>query len=396
MLSLTKLLTGDAYFGDSLRYTPASKGSVNGVAAGRGPVVSWNYTRTCNLKCRHCYSSSEAKVYDNEMTTEEALRFIDDLADFKVPVILFSGGEPLIREDFFTLAAHARDKNIRATLSTNGTLITPEVAKKIKDHGIGYVGISIDGLREVNDAFRGVEGAYDKAMDGIRNCRAVDQRVGLRFTINKANYQDVDSVLDLLETEDIDRVCFYFLVYSGRGNAIIHDDLSAEETRAVVDKIVERTLYFDRRGLKKEVLLVDNHAVGPYLYLKYKDADPERAAYIYRLLSINGGNRSGIAFANVDNEGNVHPDQFTQHHDLGNVRERPFGDIWSDRSNPILDGLKDRKHLLDDKCQACSWLSICNGNFRARGEAVTGDFWGFDPACFLTDAERAIPAPEEV
>lgn len=393
MLSLTRLLTGDKYFGDSLRYAKDSKDQRNGVSEGRGPVVSWNYTRTCNLKCRHCYSSSEAKVYDNEMTTEEALRFIDDLADFNVPVILFSGGEPLIREDFFTLAAYARDKGIRATLSTNGTLITPEIAQKIKDHGIGYVGISIDGNREVNDEFRGVEGAYDRAMEGIRNCRAVGQRVGLRFTINKANKDEVNDILDLLETEDIDRVCFYHLVYSGRGEEIMADDLTHEETRAIIDLIAERTIDFDRRGLKKEILLVDNHADGPYLYLKYKDTDPERAESIYNLLSINGGNRSGIAFANVDNEGNVHPDQFTQHHHLGNVRERSFKDIWCDDSHPILGGLKDRKALLDEKCQACNWLSICNGNFRARGEAVTGNFWGFDPACFLTDEERAYPAP---
>lgn len=395
MLSLTRLLTGDQYFGDSLRYDKKSKNAIHGVREGHGPVVSWNYTRTCNLKCKHCYSSSEAKAYDNEMTTAEAKAFIDDLADFKVPVILFSGGEPLIREDFFELAAYAKDKGIRSTLSTNGTLITPEVARKIKDHGIGYVGISIDGRPEVNDKFRGVEGAFDRAMEGIRNCRAVDQRVGLRFTINKANQDDVDWVLDLLETEDIDRVCFYHLVYSGRGETIMEDDLSHDETRAIVDKIADRTIDFDKRGLKKEVLLVDNHADGPYLYLRYKDSDPDRAATIYNLLSINGGNRSGIAFANVDNEGNVHPDQFTQHHDLGNVRERKFGDIWTDMSHPILAGLKDRKSLLDPTCQACSWLSICNGNFRARGEAVTGDFWGFDPACFLTDEERALPAPGE-
>lgn len=395
MLSLTKLLTGDTYYGDDLRYTPASKNAKNGVSEGRGPVVSWNYTRTCNLKCRHCYSSSEAKTYDNELSTDEALALIDDLADFNVPTILFSGGEPLIRKDFFTLAAHAREKGIRATLSTNGTLITPEVAQKIKDHGIGYVGISIDGVCEVNDDFRGVEGAYDRALEGIRNCRAVGQRVGLRFTINKANMDYVSDVLDLLEEEGIDRICFYHLVYSGRGETIMHDDLSAEETRAVVDLIIDRVLDFDKRGVKKEVLLVDNHADGPYMYLKFREKDPERAKYIYRLLRINGGNRSGIAFSNIDNEGNVHPDQFTQHHTLGNVRERKFGDIWCDTSIPLLAGLKDRKALLDEKCRACSWLHICNGNFRARGEAVTGDFWGFDPACYLTDEERAIPAPEE-
>lgn len=395
MLSVTKLLTGDTYFGDDLRYTDKSIGAVNGVALGRGPVVSWNYTRTCNLKCRHCYSNSEAKDYDNELSTEEALAFIDDLADFKVPVILFSGGEPLIREDFFTLAAHAREKGIRATLSTNGTLITPEMARKIKDVGVGYVGISIDGVREVNDVFRGVDGAYDRAIAGIRNCRAVGQRVGLRFTINKANYNYISDILDLLETEDIDRVCFYHLGYSGRGQTIIDDDLTHEETRHAVDLICERVIDFDRRGLKKEVLLVDNHADGPYMYLKYKELDPERAAYIYHMLRKNGGNRSGMAFSNVDNIGNVHPDQFTQHHTLGNVREHKFSDIWCDTSIPLLAGLKDRHSLLDERCRRCSWLPLCNGNFRSRGEAVTGNFWGFDPACYLTDEEIALPNTEE-
>ncbi|MFM9413416.1 radical SAM protein [Peptococcus simiae] len=393
MLSLTKLLTGDAYFGDSLRYTEKSRNQMHGVSEGRGPVVAWNYTRTCNLKCKHCYAHAEAKQYEGELTTEEAKAFIDDLADFKVPVILFSGGEPLVRKDFFDLAAYAREKGIRATLSTNGTLITPEVAQKIKDHGIGYVGISIDGLRETNDTFRGVEGAFDAAMAGIRNCRAVNQRVGLRFTISRSTMDDVDAVLDMLENEDIDRICFYHLVYSGRGETLVTDDLTHEETRAIVDKICDRVVEWDERGLKKEVLLVDNHADGPYMYLKYKDKDPARAAKIWQLLSMNGGNRSGIAFGEVDHLGHVHPDQFTQHHDLGSVKDRPFKEIWTDMSNPILAGLKDRKPLLDEKCQACNWLPICNGNFRARGEAVTGDFWGFDPACYLTDEERAMPNP---
>lgn len=388
MLSLTKLLTGEAYFGDSLRYTSDSKNQRHGVSEGRGPVVSWNYTRTCNLKCKHCYSSSEAKRYENELSTEEALKFIDDLADFNVPVILFSGGEPLIRDDFFILAEHARKKGIRATLSTNGTLITKEMAQKIKDVGVGYVGISIDGIGKVNDKFRGVDGAYELAMQGIRNCREVGQRVGLRFTINKANFKDLDKVLDLLESDDIDRICFYHLVYSGRGEAIIHDDLTHEETRAVLDRIAERTIDFHKRGMTKEILMVDNHADGAYFYLKYLKEDKARADYIYKLLSTNGGNRSGIAFANVDNLGNVHPDQFLQHHNLGNVKEKSFKEIWTNEANSILKGLKDRKSLLSDTCKKCTWLAICNGNFRARGEAVTGDFWGFDPACHLTEEER--------
>lgn len=394
MLSLTKMLTGDMYFGDELRYTEASYQQKNGVSAGKGPVVAWNYTRSCNLKCMHCYSSSENKQYDDELSTDEALQLIDDLGEFKVPVILFSGGEPLMRKDFFALAERARKNGIRPTLSTNGTLITPEMAQKIKDIGVGYVGISIDGMQKTNDHFRGVEGAFERAIAGVRNCRAVGQRVGFRFTINKNNYQEVNDVLDLLEQEDVDRICFYHLVYSGRGESIMKDDLTHEETRQVLDLIIDRVLDFQRRGLKKEVLMVDNHADGVYLYLKYRESDPERANHIYRLLRMNGGNRSGIAFSNIDNAGNVHPDQFTQQHTLGNVRERKFGDIWSDISNPLMAGLKDRQGLLTEKCRNCSWLNICNGNFRARAEAVSGDFWGFDPACYLTDAERQLTPPQ--
>ena len=226
MLSLTKMLTDDFYFGDELRYSQESYQQKNGVRTGKGPVVAWNYTRSCNLKCMHCYSKSEQKQYENELSTEEALRLIEDLAEFHVPVILFSGGEPLMRKDFFTLAQYAKKLGIRPTLSTNGTLITPEIAQKIKETGVGYVGISLDGLQATNDHFRGVPGAFDRAMAGVRNCRAVNQRVGFRFTINRHNYQEIDAILDLLEQEDVDRICFYHLVYAGRGEEIMQDDLS--------------------------------------------------------------------------------------------------------------------------------------------------------------------------
>ncbi|MEG1413175.1 MAG: radical SAM protein [Acidaminococcaceae bacterium] len=387
MLSLTKMLTDTPYFGDELRYTAEAKNQKNGVAPGRGPVVVWNYTRTCNLRCVHCYSSSEAKTYDQELTTIEALKLIDDLAAFQVPVLLFSGGEPLLRQDFLTLARYAASKGIRPTVSTNGTVITAELAAQIKDAGIGYVGISLDGLEATNDQFRGVPGAFALALAGIRNCCAVGQRVGLRFTLNKHNYHEVAQILDLLETENIDRICFYHLVYSGRATDLAASDLTHAETRQVLDLIIERTLDFARRGLHKEVLMVDNHADAVYLYLQYRKRDPVRAAYIYQLLQNNGGNRSGMAFANIDNVGNVHPDQFTQHHTLGNVRDRSFGEIWTDETIPLLAGLKNRQPLLQGRCTKCQWLHVCNGNFRARGEAATGDFWGYDPACFLTDAE---------
>lgn len=396
MISVTKLLFATEYFGDSLRYTDNAHKARNGVREGMGPVVVWNSTRTCNLKCRHCYMSSDAKKYQNELTTAEAKQFIDDLADFNVPVLLFSGGEPLIRPDFFELADYAAKKGVRPTLSTNGTLITPEVARKIKDIGVGYVGISLDGLREVNDKFRGKAGAFEAAMNGIKNCVAVDQRVGLRFTINHHNIQELENIFDFIEEENINRVCFYHLVYSGRGNQMMDEDVTAEESRRAMDIIIRRTRDFEERGLKKEILTVDNHCDGVYMYLKaLQEGKDELAQQIKKYIAMNGGNRSGMAFAEVDPLGYVHPDQFTQHHTFGNVRERKFGDIWQDTTNPIMAGLKDRKLLLKGRCSKCKFLDNCNGNFRTRAEARTGDFWESDPSCYLTDKEIGITGAEK-
>lgn len=387
MISVTKLLFNDEYFGDSLRYSHASRGAANGTTSGMGPVVVWNSTRTCNLKCIHCYMDSDAQKYQGEMTTAEAKRFIDDLADFKVPVLLFSGGEPLIRPDFFELAEYTAKHGIRPTLSTNGTLITREVARKIKDIGVGYVGISLDGLREVNDKFRGRVGAFQAAMEGIQNCVAVGQRVGLRFTINSHNLAELDSIFDFIEEEQIDRVCFYHLVYSGRGNQMVDEDVTPEQSRQAMETIIRRAIDFAERGLKKEILTVDNHCDGVYIYLRTLREDPAKAQAIKDLIGMNGGNRSGIAFGEVDPLGYVHPDQFTQHITFGNVRERKFGDIWTDTTHPIMAGLKNRQPLLKGRCAQCRYLDFCNGNFRTRAEAVTGDFWESDPACYLTDEE---------
>ena len=387
MISITKLLMDVPNFGDTLRYTPEAHEARNGVSEGRGPVVVWNCTKTCNLNCVHCYARSEAIKYQNELTHEEGLSLIDQLADFKVPVILFSGGEPLLRPDFFELTNYAASKGIRPTISTNGTRIDEDIAKRLKDMGVGYVGISLDGCEATHDKFRGKPGAFQMALRGIRNCVATGQKVGLRFTITRDNVQDLDSIFDLLERENIDRVCFYHLVYSGRGSAMVERDLNHEESRRAMDLIIRRTLDFKARGINKEILTVDNHADAVYLYLKMREKDPVLGERVLKLIQSNGGNRSGMAFGNIDSVGNVHPDQFTQYITLGNVRERPFGEIWTDLSNPIMAGLKDRKPLLKGRCPKCAYLNLCNGNFRTRAEAVTGDFWAEDPACYLTDEE---------
>lgn len=388
MNSLTKLFCETEYFGDSIRYTEDAHAQRHGTTAGHGPVVVWNITRTCNLHCIHCYSDSDSVHYAGELTTDEAMAFLQDLAGFHVPALLISGGEPLMRRDFFDLLAEAQRLGLRVTISTNGTLITPDVAKKFRQYGVSYVGISLDGIGEVNDYFRGQPGAFERALRGIRNCVDAGQRAGLRFTLNRHNYESLPGILDVIEKEHIDRACFYHLAYSGRGRGIMGDDLGPAETRAALDLLIRRTIDWHERGMTKEILTVDNHADPIYAYLWAKKHMPERAPRILELVRRNGGNRSGIAIADVDFTGNVHPDQFSMNHTVGNIRAKPFSEIW--RSDvPLLADLRRRKELLHGRCATCQWLPVCNGNLRVRAEAATGDYWASDPACYLTDEEIA-------
>ncbi|MFC2073144.1 radical SAM protein [Chloroflexota bacterium] len=382
MISISRLLCDTISPGDYLRYRESEDSP--------RPVVVWNCTRQCNLRCLHCYASANNQKSPGEMDTKAAKAFIHDLADFGVPVLLFSGGEPLLRKDLFEMISLAREQGLRLGLSTNGTLITDEVARKIGNLGFAEVGISLDGIGASNDYFRGKEGAYQTALNGIRNCIALGLRVSLRLTITRFNYQEIPAIFQLIEEEGVDRVCFYHLAYSGRGSSLQNDDISHSQTRSVVDTICEHTVDLHRRGLSKEVLTVSNHADGAYLYLKLREQDPQRAYKVLELLKMNGGNNSGIRIAAVDDQGNVHPDQFWWHYSLGNVRQRKFGDIWTDTSEPLLKGLNNRKGLLKGRCARCQYLDLCNGNLRVRAEAVYDDVWAEDPACYLSDEEIGL------
>jgi len=393
MIGISKLYCGTVEVSDPLRYGRRSKDLPSHLlqfSADKKPVVVWNVGRRCNLRCVHCYSHSRDQEYPDELTHAEGIRLIDELARFGSPVLLFSGGEPLMRPDILDLIAHARSRGMRAVLSTNGTLITPKLAGKLKEFGLSYVGVSLDGLEETNDRFRGVEGAFASALLGIRNCRAAGMKVGLRFTMNRRNVQDIGGIFDLLIEEDIPRVCFYHLVYSGRGSKLIDEDLSHDETRAAVDLIMDRTREAHQAAKPLEVLTVDNHCDGPYVYLRMLRDGHRRAEEVLELLRMNGGNSSGIGIGCVSWDGQVYADQFWRHYSFGNVRERPFGDIWTDTSDELMAKLKDRKPHLKGRCAACKWLGVCNGNFRVRAEAVTGDLWEPDPACYLTDEEIGL------
>lgn len=400
MIDIGKLYCGGSSTGDGLRYGKESGPDCHGnsphkvqkLASDRRPIVVWNTTRTCNLHCVHCYTDSDNLKYEGELTTNEAFKLIDELSDFGIPSLLFSGGEPFMRKDLFTLLEYASKKNVRPVISTNGTLIDRETAQRVKDSGVVYVGISLDGLEAINDKFRGVEGAFGRTMKGFDNCRAVNQRVGLRLTLTERNFLDLHGIFDFIEKEQINRACFYHLVYSGRGSAISKDDLTHTESRKAMDIILERTKdYFDR-NLDINILTVDNHVDGVYTYLKMKEKNMPEAEDIYSMLKWNGGaaNSSGVGIGNIDFFGNVHPDQFWQDYSFGNIRERNFGDIWMDESDPIMRGLKHKAEHIKGRCRLCKYKEICTGSMRVRGYRIYNDPWAPDPACYLTDEEIGL------
>ncbi len=390
MIGISKLYCGTVEPSDALRYGRQSKDLPSHLlqfSEDKKPVVVWNVTRACNLKCVHCYARAVDRTHERELNHEQGLSLIDDMAAFGAPVVLFSGGEPLMRPDLVELASYAVSKGMRAVISTNGTLISKDKAKELKEVGLSYVGVSLDGMEEVNDRFRGRKGAFKDAMAGIINCQEVGLKVGLRFTINRMNTAEIPRIFDLLEEYRIPRVCFYHLVYAGRGSDLVDDDLDHGETRKVVDLIIDRTKDLHDRGMAKEVLTVDNHADGPYVYLRMLGENNPRAEEVLTLLKMNEGNSSGRGIGCVSWDGSVHADQFWRHCSFGNVLERPFSEIWSDLTNPLMKKLKEKKRHVKGRCAKCRWLDVCGGNFRVRAEAVTGDVWAPDPACYLSDEE---------
>lgn len=391
MIDLTRLYCSEETAGEKIRYEWREKGKDSIQSAmDRRPVVVWNTTRTCNLKCVHCYSDSESKFYPGELTTDEALAVVNDLAKFKIPAMLLSGGEPLLRKDIFLIAEEAKRQGLRVTLSSNGTLITRAIAEKIKEAGFIYVGLSLDGIGDAHDHFRGTKGAFEKTLSAIRHCKEVGQKVGLRLTMTRHTIQNLHEIFNLMITEKIDRACFYHLVFTGRGRSLKEDALSRDELRDAVDLIIKWTKTMHLFGLKKEILTVGNPADGVYLYLKLiEEGKKEKAQEVLDLITLNGGGRfgSGVGLGCIDFFGNVHPDQFWMTETLGNVKERPFSEIWQDINHPLMKGLKNRLPLLKGRCASCSWKAQCGGGLRTRAYLASDDPWAEDPGCYLSDQE---------
>jgi radical SAM protein with 4Fe4S-binding SPASM domain len=395
MISISKLYCGAAEHADRMRYVRRESDPTGANRPRRKPIVVWNSTLRCNLRCKHCYAGCDTGVKAPQLDTSTAKVMLEDLAGFGAHVVLFSGGEALLREDVFELAAHARDHGLRVALSTNGTLITSDVAKQLRDTGVAYVGVSLDGLERINDEFRGRPGAFRDALAGMANARDAGLKVGVRFTVSKHNLSDVAGVFDLIRDEGVPRACFYHLVYTGRGSEIMNDDLDHAQTRDLMDLLIDRTAETFAAGDPKEVLTVDNHADGPYVYLRMLREGNPRAAEVMDLLRAGGGNSTGEGIGCISWDGEVYPDQFWRNHSLGNIHDRPFSEIWTDESNELLAKLRDKPRYVHGRCEHCRFLHVCGGNFRARAEAATGDPWACDPACYLTDEEIGLRTSAE-
>ena len=352
-----------------------------------GPVVIWNLIRRCNLTCKHCYSISADIDFKGELNTDEVFTVMDDLKAFGVPVLILSGGEPLLRPDIFDISRRAKDMGFYVGLSSNGTLIDADNIDAIADVGYDYVGVSIDGNQKTHDLFRRKDGAFVASMAGIRLCRDHDIKVGLRFTMTEDNASELPDMLQLMSDEGVNKFYLSHLNYAGRGNRNRDSDVHLNITRHAMDLLFETALMHAQRGNDLEFVTGNNDADGVYLLQWVMQRYPEKVDHMAAKLRQWGGNSSGVNIANIDNLGEVHPDTFWWHYDLGNVRQRAFSDIWMDTSDPIMKGLKAVPRLIKGRCGECRYFDICGGNTRVRAMQLTGDPWAEDPACYLTDDE---------
>ena len=405
MINITKLWTGAAQPADHIRYGQESgmqhphSSTASCLPASsrvRKPIVVWNITRTCNLRCVHCYADSHAERYPGELSWEQCCAVIDDLADYQVNALLLSGGEPLLHPQLPQILQRATDKGLKVTISTNGTRITPEYARIFKDLGVAYVGISLDGIGAVHDQFRGVKGAFDGAIRGFKLCEEVGQKTGLRLTLTRNNVQSMEQILNFIEQEGIQRVCFYHLVPTGRGVDVA--SLEPEEARAALDMLIARAEAWHAAGQTRELLTVTQPADGVYLLLRQLREGHPLAKETLRLLTWNGGgaNSSGRGIANIDTQGNIHPDQFWQGITLGNVKTQKFSDVWEAANEPSAKVLRElrgsenpleRQQKLSGRCATCKHFALCGGGFRTRAAFANGHWYGSDPGCYLTDEE---------
>ncbi|WP_333683980.1 heme d1 biosynthesis radical SAM protein NirJ [Pontibaca methylaminivorans] len=355
------------------------------------PVVIWNLTRRCNLRCRHCYTVSSDVHFPGELSHEQAMATLDDLGAFGIPALILSGGEPLDRFDLFEIAARARPMVRMLALSTNGTKIHGENADRVAEAGFDYVGISIDGIGATNDWFRGVDGAFNDALRGVRECKARGIKGGLRFTVTRDNHAQLPDLIRLCDDEGVDKFYLSHLVYAGRGDKHRGEDSEHDHTRAALDLLIARAWDSARGAARRLDIVTGNNDADAVYFLRWaeRNFDAARIAHLRDHLEAWGGNSSGLGVANIDTQGNVHPDTYWSDYTIGSVKKTPFSELWTG-NDPMLAQLRRRPRPLKGRCGACAFQAVCGGNTRIRALQLTGDPWAEDPACYLDNDEIGI------
>jgi radical SAM protein with 4Fe4S-binding SPASM domain len=346
------------------------------------PLVVWNITKRCNLNCRHCYLDSYDKDYKGELTTKEGEELISQIKEIGSPLLLFSGGEPLLREDILNLGRIALKNGINIALSSNGTLIDEKMAEKIKEVGFQYVGVSIDGLEDTHNKFRGDEESFKKVIRGIRNLKREGIKTGIRFTINRYNYKELPELINLALDEGVERFCIYHLVYTGRGEMLLNKDISHEERKDLIKFLIEMAIKINSSESSMEILTTDNHVDAVFLYHYLIEDKKEDVEKIKEFFIKEGGCSAGRKIVNIDSFGSVHPCQFWPSINLGNIREKKLWEIWNNKENDILNMLRDRRKYLRGRCRDCQYEDICGG-CRVRSYIKYGSYFMEDPACYL-------------
>ena len=341
----------------------------------KAPMVAWNITRKCNFSCDMCHLDSALEAESGELTTQEAKEFIDQMASMKVPMISVYGGEPLTRDDFFTLAVHAHNKGLRVILSSNAALITERIAREIAESGISYVGIDMDGFSQISGHMDVIAG-LDKAKPAMEYLSDAGVGCGVRITIGSFNLSQMLSIIKEIENSGLKRfaVCQHF---GGRDWKAVK-----EERRKIIDSLIDYAM----KNPEMEVVTEQLYDDGVYLLQRVAEREPELAAEMEKLLARQGGCPAGDRIVNVDYLGNVHLCPYWQSRTIGNIREQKFSDICFDKENEVLAKMSDKTRYLKGRCGRCSHNHLCRG-CGVRAEEMSGDPFGADPACYLTEEE---------
>lgn len=351
-----------------------------------GPVVIWNLLRRCNLSCRHCYANSFDKDFPGELSLEQCLTNISAMKRAKAPAVILSGGEPLLHPHVFEIAKEVKAQGFYLALSSNGILLTDEIAQRLKEIDFNYVGVSLDGIGAVHDHIRGKVGAFEESLEGVRNGVRHGLKMGLRTTLTNTNFHQIDDMLNVCIDNGVSKFYLSHLNYGGRGNK--KEDAHFKMTRDVMTLLFDRALEFHQKGIDLEIVSGNNDADAAFMLMWAKEKFPEEnIAHLKEILIHWGGNASGTGVANIDAQGDVHPDTFWPGVKMGSIKDQSFDDIWKDNSHPMIKFLRESRKDIHGRCLNCQYFSMCNGNTRVRAHQLLSDAKASDPGCYLTDDE---------